>query len=205
MKLYYSKGSCALAVHIVINEIGAECEFEAVNLGTKITNSGTDFFTINAKGSVPTLITNDNNVLTENAVIQQYLADTYKAEQLLPAVGNFQRYRVLEWLNFISTDLHKGCSPLFNANVPQDIKDTVFKPLLKTRLNFVEKNLQNSAYLTGDHFTLPDAYLFVVLTWLPYFKIELNEWPKLANYFDTLKQRASIQKSIAEEQLTTVK
>ena len=144
MKLYYSKGSCSLAVQIIINEIGIESAFEAVNLSTKKTSTGIDFFTINPKGSVPTLVTDENKVLTENAVIQQYLADTYKATSLLPANGDFQRYQVLELLNFISTELHKNCSPLFNPNIPEQIKEDIFRPILKTRLTLVANQLQKN-------------------------------------------------------------
>src|SRR5690349_19217638 len=122
MKLYYSKGACSLAVRIIINEIGLQSEYEAVDLKTKKTATGQDFLKINPKGSVPVIQTDEKQILTENAVIQQYLADTNKATQLLPALGNFERYRVLEWLNFISTELHKGFSPLFNPNVPNELK-----------------------------------------------------------------------------------
>src|SRR5688572_12009519 len=113
MKLYYSKGACSLAVRIILHEIGAACEFEAVDLATKKTETGMDFLKINPKGAVPTLILDDKAILTENAVIQQYLAEKYHATQLLPPLGDMKRYRVLEWLNFISTDLHKSCGPLF--------------------------------------------------------------------------------------------
>jgi glutathione S-transferase len=199
MKLYYSKGSCSLAIHIIMNEIGINAEFEAVNLSTKKTSTDVDYFTINPKGSVPALLTPENKILTENAVIQQYLADIYKAHTLLPVVGDFQRYKVLEALNFVSTDLHKSCSPLFNPNVPEDLKETVFRPLLKTRLHYVEKQLQKNKYFGGDHFTLPDSYLFVILTWLPRLKIDITEWPTLLTYFETLKQRESIKKSIQQQ------
>lgn len=199
MKLYFAKGSCSLAVRIIINEIGLKSEFEAVDLKTKKTASGQDFLQINPKGAVPVLLTDDNEILTENAVIQQYLADKHNATHLLPAPNNFKRHRVLEWLNFITTELHKGCSPLFNPAVPSDIKDSVFKPALKNKLNFIEKNLQKNTFLFGEQFTLPDAYLFVILSWLPHFKIALNEWPHLARYYANLEQRTAIQQSLQEE------
>ena len=199
MKLYYSKGSCSLAVHIIINELGLESEFEAVNLGTKKTSKGTDFFTINSKGNVPVFVTDENKILTENAIIQQYLADTYKATNLLPPIGNFQRYRVLELLNYVGTDLHKGCSPLFNPNVPEAVKETIFRPLLKTRFNLVEKQLQKNKYFAGDTFTLPDSYLFVVLTWLPRLKIDSTEWPAISKYLEMLKERDSVKKAIHQQ------
>src|SRR5437870_2266196 len=113
MKLYYSKGACSLAVRILINELNISCKYEAVNLKTKETETGKNFYEINPKGAVPTLILENNNVLTENAVIHQYLADQQKAHHLLPNLNDFKRYQVLEWLNFIATELHKGFSPLF--------------------------------------------------------------------------------------------
>lgn len=199
MKLYFTKGSCSLAIRIIMHEIGLKSEFEAVDLKTKKTASGQDFLQINPKGAVPALLTDDNEILTENAVIQQYLADKYNATHLLPALNNFKRYRVLEWLNFITTELHKGCGALFNPAVPADAKDNVFKPMLKNKLSLVEKNLQKTTFLLGEQFTLPDAYLFVILSWLPLFKINLNEWPRLTHYYANLEQRAAIQQSLQEE------
>lgn len=200
MKLYYSKGACSLAPRIIINELRVNCDFEAVNLKTKQTETGIDFLKINPKGSVPVLMTDEKDILTENAVIQQYLADKYKAEQLLPNIGDFNRYRTLAWLNFISTELHKTCSVFFNASIPQDIKDTIFKPLFHKKLDLVEKNLQNK-FLLGNQFTLPDSYLFVILFWLPKFNIDIKSWPSLANYFNELKRRNSIQQALKDEGL----
>lgn len=199
MKLYFAKGTCSLAVRIIIHEIGLDSEFEAVDFKTKKTTSGQDFLQINPKGVVPVLLTDENEILTENVAIQQYLADRYNAIQLLPALGNFKRYRVLEWLNFITTELHKGCGPLFNPSVPSDMKDSVFKPALKNKLNYVEKNLQKNTFLLGEQFTLADAYLFVILSWLPHFKIDLSEWPQLTRYYTNLEQRTAIKQSLQEE------
>lgn len=201
MKLYYSKGACSLAVRIVMHEIGLQCEFEAVNLKTKQTQTGANFLEINPKGGVPTLVLDDNTILTENAVIQQYLADTFNATQLLPPLKDFQRYRVLEWLNFVSTDLHKGVAPLFNPNLAQEVKE-VFKTNLKKNLQFLDNHLkQQSCLLDNKQFTLADGYLFVVLTWLPHFQINLNEYNNLARYFSELKDRPSIQQALTEEGL----
>lgn len=201
MKLYYSKGACSLAVRIVINEIGLPCEFESVNLKTKQTETGLDFLKINPKGAVPVLELNQNETLTENSAIQQYLADQNNATSLLPAVGQFKRYKVLEWLNFVSTELHKGCGPLFNPNVPQETKDGLFKPLLKNRLDYVEEHLKNNKWLMGDGYTLPDGYLFVIVTWLPHFSFDMNAFPNLSRYANDMKQRKSVQKSLQEEGL----
>lgn len=200
MKLYYAKGTCSLAVRITINEIGMQAQFEEVDLKTKKTASGEDFLLINPKGSVPVIVTDKKETLTENSVIQQYLADKNNATQLLPPLGSFKRYRVLEWLNYISTELHKGCGPLFSPAIPTDLKNSVFKPALKNKLSYVEKNL-TSQFLLGDHFTIADSYLFVILSWLPLFKIDLKEWPQLSHYFSELQHRDSVKKSLQEEGL----
>jgi len=201
MKLYCKHGACSLAVRILIHEIGIPCTFEEVDLRTKKMKSGGDYFAVNPKGAVPALELDDGNLLTENAVIQQYLADTHNAVQLLPSVGKLERYRVLEWLNFVSTDLHKNCSPLFNPKIPDSIKEEVLRPNLKRSLNFANQRLEKQAYLAGENFTLPDGYLFVVLTWLPSLGLSLSEWPALQRHFEKLKQRKAIQQSLEEEGL----
>jgi glutathione S-transferase len=201
MKLFYSKGACSLAVRIVIHEIGIPCQYESVNIKTKKTETGADFYEINPKGSVPVLMVDDKEFLTENAVIQQYLADQNQAYTLLPPMTDFKRYRVLEWLNFVSTDLHKGFGPLFNPNVSKEMQEQIFIPALKTKLNYVEKSLGQKKYLLGDTFTLADAYLFVILTWLAHFKIDVATWPNLHRYFTALKERKSIQQALKEESL----
>lgn len=199
MKLYYSKGACSLAPRIIINEVGLTCEYESVDLINKQTQSGINFRTINPKGVVPVLITNNNEVLTENAVILQYLVESVHADKLLPQTGNFARYRVLEWLNFITTELHKSFSPLFNPAMPQEIKENLLIPFIKAKFGYVNTRLDNSAYLLGDDFTLPDAYLFVMTTWALYFKMNLADWPNLSRYFSTLCSRKSIQQSLEQE------
>lgn len=199
MKLYYSKGACSLVPRIIINELGLQCEFESVNLANKQTQAGKDYYAINPKGAVPVLITNNNETLTENAVILQYLADTAKAEQLLPSVGHFSRYRVLEWLNFVATELHKTFGPLFNPNIPQEVKDNISIPMLKTKLGYVNNQLEKNKYLCGDHFTLPDAYLFVMVTWSMHFKINFKELPHIARFYSEMLKRRSVQQSLDEE------
>lgn len=200
MKLYYSKGACSLAIRILLHEIGVTCEYEAVNLKTKQTETGKDYLKISEKGAVPVLEIDDQTVLTENVVIQQYLAETYHATRLLPAIGDFKRYRVLEWLVFITTDLHKNFSPLFNQDVPQEVKDRVFLPVIRKKLTYVEAKMSDEGYLMGD-FTLADCYLFVMLLWLPNFKEKLSAWPKLERYFERMKKRASVVEALREESL----
>jgi glutathione S-transferase len=201
MKLYYAKGACSLAVRIVIHELRLNVDFESVNLQTKKTETGKDFLAINPKGVVPVLITDDNQTLTENAAIQQYLADTQQATRLLPALGDFKRFRVLEWLNCISTDLHKGCSPLFISNLPNEIKEQIFIPRIKKTLAYVEKYLNQKNFLVGEDFTLPDGYLFVILSWMPRLNISMTEYVQVNRYFEALKKRETIQRALKEEGL----
>src|SRR5579864_6749967 len=159
MKLYYSKGACSLAVRIIIHELDLPCDYVAVNLKTKETENGEDFLKINPKGSVPTLVVDNKTIITENAVIQQYLADKMKATHLLPLISSLQRYRVLEWLNYVSTELHKGCGPLFNPEVPEECKE-IFRKILMKKFQSLDTHFKTHKYLLGDEFTLPDAYLF---------------------------------------------
>lgn len=201
MKLYYSKGACSLAVRIIIHELGLNAEYESVDLHTKKTEKGIDFFTINPKGNVPTIITDDNQTLTENVAIQIYLAEKNNAPQLLPPVSDFKRYRVLEWLNFITSDLHKRFGMLFNPKIPNQVKENVFKPLIKESLNFTNNAIKENKYLLGEQFTLPDAYLFVILSWMSHFQMDINEYPNLARYFNELKKRKSIIQALKEENL----
>lgn len=202
MKLWYSRGACSLAVRIILNEMGIPVENEAVNLKTKQTDTGRDYWAINPKGSVPALQLENGEILTEGAVILQYLADHYQATHLLPPVDDFKRYRVLEWLNFIATDLHKSCSPLFNDKIPQTLKEQIFIPTLYNKLSYVAQQLQQQPYLCGKHFTLPDAYLFVILRWVVQgFKIDIQALPHLQNYIDDLKTRPSIVSALQQDNL----
>jgi len=198
MKLYYATGACSLAVRIVINELNLPCEYEAVDLHTKKTASGANFLEVNPKGEVPTLVLDNGQVLTENAVIQQYLADKHK-NSMLPGKEDFQHYRVLEWLNFVSTDLHKGFGPLFSGEVPAALKESLFIPNLKKKFAFVNQRLANQPFLTGNEFSLPDGYTFVLLTWFKPLKVNIADWPHIARFFDAVKSRPAVQKSLQEE------
>jgi glutathione S-transferase len=200
MKLYFTKGACSLAVRIVLNEIGLNCEYEAVDLKTKKTETNQDFLKINAKGAVPTLELDNGQTLTEAAIIQQYLADTYQARHLLPAPGDFYRYRILECLNYITAEVHKSFATLFSPTITQEVKEKIFIPLIKDKLAFIDKQLTNS-YLMGNEFTLADAYMFVMLLWALNFKIDLKTYAHLPNYFAELRKRASIKKSLEQEGL----
>jgi glutathione S-transferase len=201
MKLYYAKSVCALAIRIILHELEISCEYESVNLKTKQTETGTDYLTINSKGSVPALLLSNKEILTENAIILQYLADTYHDIKLLPPIGDFKRYRTLEWLNFVSTDLHRHCSPLFWSKIPDDTKQNLFKPTLISKLFIVERHLDNNIYLMGDQLTLPDSYLCVILIWLAKLKFDMTDFPNLLRYFVNIKQCKSVMQALEEEDL----
>lgn len=201
MKLYYSKGACSLAIRITLNEIGAAYQTVAVNLKTKQTETDENYLAINPKGAVPALRLDTNEILTENAVIHQYLADTFKATHLLPPVPDLNRYRVLEWLNFVSTDLHKSFSPLFNPNMP-DAAQEIFRKTISNKFKFVNDQLTNKTFLMGKQFTVADSYLFVMLVWAYKLNIDISAYSELAAYFARLKQRASVKKALQDEGLS---
>lgn len=200
MKLYYAPGACSLAVRIILNELGIESAYESVNLKTKKTQKGDDFLKINPKGAVPVLCLDNHEILTENAAIQQYLADNFKGgDKLLPKIGDFERYRVLEWLNFISTDLHKGFAPIFLPIMPNEVKDSILRPMMVKKLEWVDKQLGQKPFILGENFTLADAYLFVVLTWAEPLGVDIKSYQNLQRYIKELKERASVKKSLLEE------
>lgn len=201
MKLYFSKGACSLACRIIINELQIPCEFIAVDLKTKRTQTGEDYFNINPKGVVPALLTDSDGVLTENAVILQYLADTHPQGELLPKLGNFERNHVLEWLNFIATELHKSVGTLFKPTLPPEIKDNYYLPLIKSKLNYVNHHLENHMYLYDDQFTLPDAYLLVILRWAHGYKIDLSTYKNIERYYRELNDRPAVVLSLKQEGL----
>lgn len=200
MKLYFSAGSCSLAPHIVLQELGLKFETEAVNLKTKQTASGKYFTTINPKGSVPTLQLDDGQMLTEGAVIMQYLSDQKPESQLMPKSGTLERYRAQEWLNYIATELHKGISPLWNPKTPEDFKTIVMERITK-QFDYVAEQLKGKTYLMGNTFTAPDAYLFTILSWTPYLKLDLTKWPSLLAYVEKVKSRPATLAALKAEGL----
>jgi glutathione S-transferase len=200
MKLYFSPGACSLSPHIVLREAGLAFDTEKVDLGSKKTASGADYKTINPKGSVPALQLDDGQVLTEGPAIVQYLADLVPEKQLAPAMGSMERYRLIEWLNFISTELHKGFSPLFNPKTP-DATKTMAQEALAARFDLVAAKLEQSEYLTGSQFTVADAYLFTVTRWSQYVGIDLGRWPALQRYLERVAARPAVNAALLAEGL----
>ena len=200
MKLYYSPGACSLSPHIALHEAGIAFEAEKVDLGSKQTESGADYKAINPKGYVPALRLDDGQLLTEGPAIVQYIADLHPAAKLAPASGTPARYRLQEWLNYITAELHKSIGSLFNAKMPKEWQDQV-KLGIASRLDFLDKQLEGKAFLTGDGFTVADGYLFTVLGWTKYVGIDLAKWPPLTAYVERVAQRPAVQAALKAEGL----
>lgn len=202
MKLFYSKGACSLACRIIINELGLSSEYESVDLHNKpkLTETGTDFSKINPKGSVPTLLTDDDEILTENVAILQYLADKGHASELIPQPPDFNHYRVLEWLNYISSDVHKSLGVFFNPQITPELRNKLYMPVINKHLKYIDNHLTNNNFLITNHFTLPDAYFFVMTTWIHQFKLQ-DGFHNINRYYNSLMRRSSIQQSLKDEQI----
>ena len=200
MKLYYSPGACSLSPHIVLHESGLA--FEAVLASTKThkLKDGTDYYTINSKGYVPLLELDDGQRLTEGPAIVQYIADLVPAKNLAPAAGTMARYRVMEWLNFISTELHKTFSPLFTPNMPDDAK-AMFRERLLERFKWVDGQLEGKTFVTGDTFTVADAYLFVVTNWGQYVGVDVSGLAHLQAFMARVGARPAVQAALKAEGL----
>ncbi|MDO9046348.1 MAG: glutathione transferase GstA [Methylobacter sp.] len=200
MKLYYSPGACSLSPHIVLEEGVFIYETERVDLAGGKTETGADYRTINPNGYVPALLLDDGQVLTEGPAIVQYLADRVPETRLAPPAGSMERYRLLEWLNFISTELHKSFGALFNPQAPEAWKDLV-KAQLARRFDHVSTQLDGRRWLMGDDFTVVDAYLFTVLGWGNYVGVDLAPWPALIAYQGRVASRPSVQAVLKAEGL----
>jgi glutathione S-transferase len=200
MKLYYSPGACSLSVHIALHESGLP--FEAIPAPTKTHKlpDGTDYYTINPLGYVPLLVLDDGQQLREGPVIAQYVADQVPDKQLAPAFGTMARYRLMEWLNFIGTELHKGFSPLFNAAMPADAK-TLAKDRLSQRLKWLDAELQGKTYLLGDTFSVADGYLFTVCSWCKPVGLDISHLAHLNTYLARVGGRPAVQAALKAEGL----
>ena len=200
MKLYFSPGACSLSPHIVLAEAGLPYTLERVDLKTKKTETGADFFAINPAGYVPTLVLDNGEILTEGPAIVQYLADQAPASKLAPPAGSFERVRLQEVLNYISTELHKSFSPLFNPAAPEDWK-TFMRGQIVRRLEPMEKRVAGGGCLMGG-FSVADADLFTILGWTRLVGIDLKaERPALAEYQARIKARPGVEKAMREEGL----
>ncbi len=200
MKLYFAPGACSHSPHIVLRETGSKFDLEQVNNQEKKTKSGTDYWTINPKGQVPVLELGDGERLTEGPVIVQYIADQKPDSGLVPPAGTKERYRVQEWLNFTTSELHKSFGPLFRPTTPDAYK-TISKENLGKRFDWLDKQLAGRQYLMGDKFSVADAYLFTVLRWSGRVEIDLAKWPNLKAYVDRVAARPKVQEALKAEGL----
>jgi glutathione S-transferase len=200
MKLYYTPGACSLAVHIALREAGLEFGLEKVDLASKKTETGADFLAINAKGYVPALQMDNGQVLTEDQVILQYVADLNPTTCLAPPAGSLARYRLMEWLAFIATEVHKGFSPLWNPAAPEAARQQAITQLGR-RFDFLSPTLGTQPWLLGDSYSVADAYLFTVLGWADYHKLDLAPWPALVEFRSRVAARPAVQQALKAEGL----
>lgn len=200
MKLYYSPGACSLASHIALYETGLPFEIDRLIKTTKMTVGGEDFMQINPKGYVPTIKLDDGSILTEGAAVLQYIADQKPDSGLAPKAGTMERYRLQEWLTFISSEIHKSFSPLFNKDASEDVKNYA-RNMLSKRLVYAETQLANKPYLMGDHFTVADAYFFVVMGWSNHVGYDLSPFPRIQEYLARIAVRPAVQAAMKAEGL----
>ncbi len=205
MKLYFSPGACSLNPHIVLNEVGAPYEMERVDLKTKKTQKGDDFLKINPKGQVPTFQTEDGKILTEGAVIVQYIADKYPEKNMMPKWGTWERYKANEWLNYVATEIHKNMGTMFavdrmitNKEGNEEFKNSMREGLGK-KFDYLSSHLSNNAFLMGTQFCAADAYLYTVLSWHAYLKLDMTKWPKLMGYMEQIQSRPAVRATLKAE------
>ena len=200
MKLYYSPGACSLAPHIVLCEAKLPHTLIKVDTSTHLTENGIDFYTINPKGYVPVLELDDGQRLSEGPIIAQFIADHTHREDLMPVAGSMARYRVMEWQSYITSELHKSFSPLFNRALDAPAK-AVFGAILSKKFGWVSGQLRGKSYLTGESFTAADAYLFTVAGWAKYVSLDLSDLEHLQAFLKRVASRAAVQEAMKAERL----
>ena len=200
MKLYYSPGACSLSPHIVLREAGIPFQPVLTSTTTHKLQDGSDFYAINARGYVPVLELDNGERLTEGPVIVQYIADQAPAKTLAPAAGTMARYRLQEWLNFTTSEIHKTYSPLFNVAVPEEYK-AMAKAKLIERYRWVDSQLEGKSYLLGDAFSVADAYLFTVTNWAKHVGLDLSGFKNLGAFMARVAARPAVQGALKAEGL----
>ncbi len=200
MKLYYLPGACSQASNIALREAGLKFELVKVDRQTKKAADGLDFNAVNPKGYVPALTLDSGETLTENICVLQYTADRNPAAKLAPAYGTMERYRLIEWLGFISSEVHKNFSPLFRPEVAEEARQFALANLTK-RLDYLQHSLAGRDYLTGSQFTIADCYLGVVLSWSGHVKLDLGKWPELKRYVHAFHVRPHVVEALKAEGL----
>jgi glutathione S-transferase len=200
MKLYYAPGACSLSPHIVARELGIALEMKKVNNKDKTVEDGGDYWKVNPRGYVPALELDDGQVLTEGPAIVQYLADRKPEAGLAPKNGTLERYRLQEWLNFLTSEIHKQFSPLFKPDTPEDYKQ-IAKKNLAGRFDWLDRELAGREHLMGKDFSVADAYLFVLLGWTKPTGIDLAKWPNLAAFHKRVGARPKVREALQFEGL----
>jgi glutathione S-transferase len=200
MKLYYSPGACSLSPHIALLEAGLPYDLVKVDVRAKKLENGDDYFKINPKGQVPALGLDNGEIMTEGPVIVQMIADQVAAKKLAPANGSLERYRLQEWLNFVTTELHKNFSPLFNPAIPDEVK-AFFKDRIMGKFKYADQKLAGQDYLMGSQFTVADGYLYTMLRWAEGNKMDLSGLNNLLAFKDRVGARPKVQEALTKEGL----
>lgn len=200
MKLFYKPGACSLASHITLRESGKDFTLDGVDLMKKRLENGDDFFAVNPKGQVPALLLDDGTLLTEGVAIMQYLADSVPDRQLLAPTSSLSRYKTIEWLNYIAIELHKGFTPLFRPDTPEDFKPTV-RALLEKKMQYVNDSLKDNQWICGPRFSIADAYLFTVLRWAYAVKLNMAGLSNIDAYMARMAERPAVAAALKAEGL----
>jgi len=200
MKLYYSPGACSLSPHIVLREAGVKFDLIKVNLADHKTEAGEDFYAVNPKGQVPTLKLDNGHVLTEGAIIAQYVGDHAPESHVVPKAGSFERYREAEWLNWIASEFHKPMGSLFNKDMAGKAGDLI-KANIGRKLDYLESHLAKHEYLVGGHFTAADAYAFTILSWAGHVGVDLSKHAHVVAYQARIGARPAVQAALKAEGL----
>ncbi len=200
MKLYYTPGVCSLSPHIVLSEADFDYELEKVDLKTKITETGKDFNEINKKSGVPVLQLENGEYLTEGVAIVQFLADQKPEAQLVPENGTLERAKLQEWLNYISSEMHKSHFPLFHSECGEDAK-RIYLSKIKKSYDFASDTLKENEFIMGDKFSVADAYLYTIINWHNFIDLDLSPWPVLVDYQERVSMRPKVQRALKKEGL----
>jgi glutathione S-transferase len=200
MKLYYFSGACSQASNIALREAGVPFELVKVDRRTRKAADGLDYSEVNPKGYVPALTLDNGEVLTENVAVLQYIADRNPAAKLAPPAGSMERYRLVEWLAFISSEIHKNFSPMFREDAPEETKQYARKNL-GNRLEYLNRAIGNRPFLMGEQFTVADAYLFTVLSWSRHLNFDLGNWPQLQRHVERVGARPHVIEALKAEGL----
>jgi glutathione S-transferase len=200
MKLYYSPGACSLAPHIVASEAGVPVDLVKVDLGSHKTEDGKDYYAVNPRGYVPAITLADGSLMTEASIVSQYIADQKPEANIIPKLGSPERYKAMQWLAFIATELHKQFSPLWDKSTPEATQTTL-KAKIAKRLTEMNEHLKSNDYLLGKAFSAADAYGFTILSWSKYVNVDLNPFPAVQAWLARVAQRPKVHAALVAEGL----